>query len=128
MTAFGVSAVQFNATPGDRAGNHLTIAAAARAEAALGAKLIVLPELAVCGYDLDPDMLTALAEPAEGPTAALLSSLAAELDVTLACGFCETDAGRLYNAALLVTPDGSLSLYRKLHLFDAEKDIFTPGD
>ncbi len=128
MNGFGVSAVQFGAVAGDPDANRLAIAAAIRAEAAAGAKLIVLPELAVSGYHLDEPALRAAAEPAEGPTAALLRGLAAETDATLVCGFCEKEAGRIYNSAMLVTPAGALTLYRKLHLFDGEKEVFTPGD
>ncbi|MFE3836526.1 nitrilase-related carbon-nitrogen hydrolase [Pseudogemmobacter sonorensis] len=128
MSGFGVSAVQFGAVPGDPGANRQRIAQAIRAEAAAGAKLIVLPELAVGGYHLDAARLRAAAEPAEGPTATLLRGLAAEQGVTLVCGFCEADGDRLFNSAMLVTPSGALALYRKLHLFDGEKEIFTPGD
>ncbi|VDC24975.1 nitrilase-related carbon-nitrogen hydrolase [Pseudogemmobacter humi] len=128
MSGFGVSAVQFGAVPGDAAANRRLIAGAVRAEAEAGAKLIVLPELAVSGYHLDEALLRATAEPAAGETAELLAALAARHEATIVCGFCEDEGGRLYNSALLVTPQGQQVLYRKLHLFDGEKEVFTPGD
>ena len=38
------------------------------------------------------------------------------------------DDGLVYNSAALVSPDGVLAVYRKAHLWDAEKLVFTPGD
>ncbi len=38
------------------------------------------------------------------------------------------DGQRLFNSAVLVGPDGFLSCYRKVHLFCAEKEFFSPGD
>ncbi len=125
---FGTSAVQFGARLYRPDENRDTIAAAVRQEVAHGSRLIVLPELAVSGYGLDPAQLAACAEPLHGPTQALLSALAEEHDAVIVCGFCETAEGKLYNSAMLVAPGRDPVLYRKLHLFDGEKEVFTPGD
>ena len=43
-------------------------------------------------------------------------------------GFCELgDDARLYNSAVMVDTDGVIATYRKTHLWDREKLIFTPG-
>ena len=43
-------------------------------------------------------------------------------------GFCELGGdGRLYNSAALVDASGVRAVYRKAHLWDAEKLVFTPG-
>ena len=43
-------------------------------------------------------------------------------------GFCElAEDGRLYNSAAVVDADGVIARYRKTHLWDREKLIFTPG-
>jgi predicted amidohydrolase len=92
-----------------------------------GARLVVLPELAVPGYTLDPRIAEA-AEPADGPTVAAWHRLAASSGVVIAGGFCERDGGKIYNTAVLVGPNGLLLHYRKLHLFDREKLVFARGD
>lgn len=127
--AFTVSAVQFGARLYVPDENRSTVERRVRDEFAAGARLIVLPELAVSGYGLDPEGLRRSAEPAAGPTSALLRGLAEELGVVIVCGFCEAGGGgKIYNSALLVAPGRPQALYRKLHLFDGEKEVFTPGD
>lgn len=123
-----LSAVQFGARLYAQEENRAWITRMIRAEATAGSDLIVLPELAVPGYGLDPEGLPRSAEPFDGPTLALLRGLSDELDVVLICGFCEKECDRLYNSAVLTAPGAEPALYRKLHLFDAEKDIFAPGD
>jgi predicted amidohydrolase len=43
-------------------------------------------------------------------------------------GFCELAGDALFNTAVAVDGEGVLLHYRKLHLFAAEKECFTPGD
>lgn len=125
---FDAAAVQFGAEPHAVGRNRARAAEAIRAAAAAGARLIVLPELCASGYVLDPDGLAGLAEPADGPTVRGWADLADELGVFVVGGWCERDGDRIYNAAALVGPRGVTGLYRKLHLFDREKDVFAPGD
>jgi predicted amidohydrolase len=102
------------------------------AQAALaGARLVVLPELSDSGYVFsDAGEARSLAS----PTASCLTlrewrSLAARHDLAIAGGFCELGPdGRLYNSAAIVDASGTRAVYRKAHLWDAEKKIFTPGD
>lgn len=93
-----------------------------------GAGLVVLPELAISGYVLEKSGLEASAETIDGPSVQAWTSAAKDHGGYVAGGFAETHDGKLYNAAVLVGPDGIVLHYRKLHLFDAEKDIFFPGD
>ena len=126
---FAVSAIQFSARLYDAVTNRETVEQLIRAEVRdFGSKLIVLPELAISGYGLSPDGLAASSEPLDGPTLAMLSGLSRELGIVIVCGFCEAADDGLYNAAMMVTPDGEPVLYRKLHLFDREKDVFLPGN
>lgn len=103
---------------------------AVQAAAADGAAIVVLPELSASGYVFrDTAEARALAEPAEGPTAAGWVSLAQRNAVTIVGGICELGAdGLLYNTALVVDAAGIRASYRKAHLWDAEKLVFTPGD
>ena len=97
--------------------------------AAPEADLLVLPELANSGYHFESQGQSAqLAEPVDGPFVALLRELARARNLTLVSGLAERDGSTLYNSAVLVRPDGSTELYRKLHLFLNEKDHFAPGN
>ncbi len=93
------------------------------------ADLWVLPELAMTGYQFrDEAELERLAEPADGPTFRALAEAAKDLRGHVVAGFPERDGDRIYNSAMLVGPDGLVGLYRKVHLFDREKELFDPGD
>jgi predicted amidohydrolase len=44
-------------------------------------------------------------------------------------GFCERDSNTLFNSAAAIDSGGRIvGVYRKLHLFDRERDVLTPGD
>jgi len=110
--------------------NRRTGLAAAAAAAADGASIVVLPELSASGYVFrDESEARVLAEPADGPTTAGWTRLARERGVTVVGGICELgDDGLLYNSAVVVDSAGLRASYRKAHLWDAEKLVFTPGD
>jgi 5-aminopentanamidase len=101
---------------------------------AAGARLVVLPELSDSGYVFDEADPVAeartLAAPADGhPTLRQWAELAAAHRLVIIGGFCELGADdRLYNSAALVDPSGVRAVYRKVHLWDKEKLVFTPGD
>jgi predicted amidohydrolase len=109
------------------ANRHLTLEAAGGLFED-GAQLVVLPELIVPGYRLEPQFLAVGAEALDGPTVAAWRELAAAAGGYLAGGFCERDDGALYNTAVLIGADGVLLHYRKLHRFGVEKQMFVPGD
>ncbi len=114
---------------GELAANRVACRDAVRRAAALRAGVVVLPELASSGYVFD-DLAEArtLAEPLSGPTTAEWVELADRLGITLVGGLCELgDDGLLYNTAVVVAGGRVLAAYRKAHLWDAEKLIFTPG-
>lgn len=91
---------------------------AVREEADRGAELVLLPEMWLPGF-FGFSAYEQLAEPLDGPTATMLSLLAAECRVHLCAGsIVERDADGFYNTALMFGPDGSLlTSYRKIHLF-----------
>lgn len=93
--------------------------------------LVVAPELFISGYDLAmiDERGDELSEPLEGPTVAVAREAAAAKDCTIVVGFLERgDEGNLYNTAVVVTPSGEVSPYRKSHLFPPEKSRFVPGN
>ncbi len=92
--------------------------------------LFVLPELANSGYNFDSREAAFAASETIDDSRFIdaLSALAKEKNALFVSGFCERDGNKLYNSAVLVSPQGVIGLYRKLHLFLNEKKIFTPGD
>ncbi|WP_051386687.1 nitrilase-related carbon-nitrogen hydrolase [Bradyrhizobium sp. ARR65] len=87
------------------------------------AELVVFPELAITGL-ADP---AKSAQPVPGPATEQLKELAAQLDVYLVCGLAELADGVVYNSACLIAPDGTLAVYRKIHLTSAERRWASPG-
>ena len=125
-----MAACQVSLRVGEVARNRATALEAIFAAAAAGASVIVLPELAPSGYVFESQAeARAAAEPAGGPTVTEWAAAAAGLGVVIVGGFAELgDDGRLYNSAALVDASGTRAVYRKAHLWDAEKLVFTPGD
>lgn len=91
--------------------------------------VLVLPELFASGYLLrDRREAQRLAEDGSGPTRSFLGALAAERGAWIAAGFPERDGASVYNSAVLAGPAGESFVYRKVHLFDREAELFDPGD
>ncbi|MCA3575058.1 MAG: hydratase [Aestuariivirga sp.] len=123
-----VAIVQFRAEAFDAGGNRRRTLDLVEEAAAAGARLVVLPELAISGYQLERAGLLRSAEEINGPTLEAWSGAARRHGVWIAGGFCERQGDRLFNSAMLVGPDGLAGHYQKLHLFDSEKLIFAPGE
>lgn len=120
---------QFEPRFGDKAGNL------AKVEQALGdarADLMTLPELFSTGYGFAaPDEVLEMAEDlTSGPTVTRLQALATRTGTTIAAGIAERDGDRTFNSGVIIAPGQStpVLIYRKLHLFGREKELFSPGD
>jgi predicted amidohydrolase len=124
-----VGVVQFKATKGDLTGSLDRLVALAT-QAAVGADLVVLPEMAATGYCFPSrEAVEAIAEPADGPTARALSAVARQAGCWLVVGFPEAAGDLLYNSALVLDPTGETAfVYRKTLLYDADVPWATPGD
>jgi predicted amidohydrolase len=112
---------------GDLPHNVALIEAAIRDAAENDVELLVLPELATSGYylrDVEEARSVGLdrSDPLFERWAALLRP-----GMVLVVGFCETAGDGMYNSAAVLGAEGVLSVYRKTHLWDAERDIFTAG-
>ena len=115
------AAAQMTSGP-DKAHNVETATGLVRRAAALGAKLVGLPENFAW---MGPDKARAdAAESLDGPTLARMATLARELKITLLAGSIPergAPGGRFYNTSALFGPGGDrLAVYRKIHLFDVE--------
>ena len=125
-----VACLQMAPQVGDPDFNRQLSAARIREAAENGAHIVVLPELAQSGYVFtDLQEALSVAEQMDGVTLALWARLCKELGIVLVAGFCERlNRHQVANSAVLIQPDGQLTVYRKAHLWDTEKMIFTPGD
>ncbi len=126
MTRIGLA--QLLSQPGAAETNRQAGVAAAVELFEQGADIVVLPEMTVPWYSADLDTLEPLAEALDGPTVTEWQALAGLHGGLVVGGFCERSKSGIYNTAVIVSSDGVVSHYRKLHLFDVEKHCFTPGD
>ena len=126
-----IAVAQLGVSVGEADANRKAAAAAIAEAAVADARLVVLPELSDSGYVFaDADEARSLAAPAaNNVTLREWRALADAYNLTIAGGFCELGAdGKLYNSAAIVDATGTRTVYRKAHLWDTEKKIFTPGD
>lgn len=125
-----VASVQTNPVMNDVAHNVGAMVDAMAELAGAGVQLAVFPELATTGYMFtDADECRAVAEEIpDGPTTARLLAACAEYNMHIVFGMAERDGDRLYNSSALLGPDGYIGTYRKLHLWNRENLVFTPGD
>jgi N-carbamoylputrescine amidase len=130
-----VAAVQM-AMVDDRAANVATAERLVRDAVAMGARIVLIPELFEGPYfckDQLPEHLQR-ARPLDGhPTVEHFRRVAAELDVVLPLSLYERAGNALFNTVVVVDADGSvLGTYRKSHIPDGpgytEKYYFSPGD
>jgi predicted amidohydrolase len=112
------------------AAREANLAAMLSAAAPLEADLFLYPELATSGYAFENRQeLLRLAESREGGQGLLLlQDLADRKQAAVIAGLPLAEGARLFNAAVLLRPGERAVFYRKLHLFDREKEIFDPGD
>ena len=101
-----------------------------RETAAAGARLTVFPEAALTGYCFDSlEEALPAAESIPGPSTQKIHALCKELGVFAIYGLLELEGSRVFNAAVLVGPEGIVGSYRKIHLPYLGVDRFTtPGD
>jgi predicted amidohydrolase len=97
---------------------------------ALGAKIVVLPELCNSGYVFESrEEAFRLAESVpNGPTTKAWMAAASQFDMIIVAGIAEQEDGRLYNSAVAIGPEGHIGTYRKNHLWAAENLFFEPGN
>ncbi len=101
-----------------------------RAVGDLEADLWVMPELALTGYEFQSrEELAELAEEIPGgETCRWLLEFCEKHNTHAVLGLAERDGEKLYNSCVLAAPFEIVGHYRKLHLFDEEKNRFDPGN
>ena len=122
-----IGLVQTSPVFGDRAANRKEIE-----ELTAGGKadLWVMPELALTGYEfVDREEARKLAEEIPGgDTCQWLKEFCAERSCFAVMGLAESRNMHVFNSAVMMGPKGYVGHYRKIHLFDREKELFDPGD
>jgi hypothetical protein len=91
-----------------------------------GAQLIALPEVFNTGYRYTAENFQR-AEPIDGLTVTWLKNLSARLNLHLAGSILLRDHGEIYNALLLVAPDGQMWRYDKNYPWGWERAYFREG-
>jgi len=143
-----VALIQYN---GDRyfGDKHLNIAQLSemtRQAASQGAKIVVLPEGAITGYETESqvwankekdkadssrhyrDVREVAERVPDGPTTQHFLKLARELDIVLFVNLIEERDGRYFNTLAILEPDGRVQTYHKRRLWHTDQFYATPGD
>jgi predicted amidohydrolase len=112
-----VAAVQMDIKILEKEKNLEKILDSLESAAQAGAGIVVFPECALTGYCFTGlEEAAPAAEPVPGPASEALAAAAKKLDCTAVVGMLERDGDRIYNAAVVVTPQGIAGTFRKLHL------------
>jgi predicted amidohydrolase len=124
-----IAVAQIDIAFADRERNLVRMIQVLEETAASGAKLTVFPEAALTGYCFDSlDEARPHSEPIPGPSTRRMSDVCRKLGCHAVYGLLEADGDRLFNACVLVGPDGVVATYRKVHLPFLGVDRFTtPG-
>jgi predicted amidohydrolase len=91
-----------------------------------GAQLIALPEVFNTGYRYNDENFQR-AEPLDGLTVTWLKNLSVRLNIHLAGSILLRDNGEIYNALLLIAPDGQVWRYDKNYPWGWERAYFRAG-
>jgi predicted amidohydrolase len=130
---FKIALAQIAPAATDKTGNLKLIAKTAVLAGKKGADLVIFPELSLTGYVVK-DQIYTLAETIPGPSTRALEKVAKQTRTHIIFGMPEVSEktqATLYNAAVLIGPDGLVGKYRKMYLpthsvFE-EKRYFRPG-
>ena len=114
-----IALAQLDAAPGDVEHNLQNLARQVEAARQRGADLVVFPEMADLGYDMQ--LIVDRAQPWDTGPARRLSELAAAHGIAIVAGIAERDGPDIYNTLAIVDRGGQLrGRYRKIHLITAE--------
>ncbi len=120
-----IAIAQIEVVPGNPESNMIKMEQYVIAAKKRGAELVVFPEDAICG-----PLAGQSAFVAQAPSyLARMQALALAHGVDLVPGsWTVSDGIALYNQAHYITADGVVAgIYRKIHLWETEKAIITPG-
>ena len=112
---------------GDAAGNLGRAVRMIREAAQRGCHIVVLPECLDLGWTFPG--ARELAKPIPGEFSDVICQAAREAGLYVAAGLTERAGDRLYNAAVLVSPEGRILLkHRKINELSIAQDLYATGD
>lgn len=121
-----IAGVQMDVSLGEKQRNLDRMAEFLRETRDAGASLTVFPECAATGYCFESlDEARPHGEPIPGPATKFMQQVCANLGCWVIFGMLESSGDRLFNAAVLVGPEGVAGSYRKVHLPFLGVDMFT---
>lgn len=131
-----IAVITFHALWGKKAQNLNRIIGLIESSAKRGADFVLLPEMALTGYDDQPQkpfnekMQVQLAETIPGPATDQIATVTKKYGVYAFVGMPERDASsqQVYNSMAVFGPEGLIGTYRKMHLPGLEPNWATRGD
>jgi predicted amidohydrolase len=127
--SFRFAGLTLTPEPWNKEANFIKLEKFARQAAAQGAQVVVAPEGFLEGYvgnehrspGLTREKYLAVGEKIDGPLLSRVARLARELKIYLSIGYAERRDDRMFNSAVIFSPDGSVTgHYSKSHTADDE--------
>ncbi len=123
-----IAAVQMEAVPGEMSSNLHAVVAWVRRASESAARLVVFPETATTGYDLDV-FASGLPSGDDLSWLDLLQSAVDETGVVVVLNTALRTGGTARLSQVLLTPSTrAMEVYAKQHLYPLERDLFEPGE
>lgn len=126
MSKLRLAMLQLDLVENNRELNQQKLRTYALQIAAAKPDLIIIPELALEGYDFS--YAQSFSQEDFASIRMFYADLARELKSHLVAGIVEKEGDQYYDSALCLNKRGEeISLYRKFHLWGKEAEFFTPG-
>lgn len=117
--SFTVAGLRVTPERGNKEANFAKLATYAREASARGAKLVITPEGFLEGYvandkqnpGITEERYRSVGEGIDGPLINRVRGLARELKIYLLLGFAELRGGKMFNSAVIFSPEGNVTLH-----------------
>jgi predicted amidohydrolase len=98
--------------------NLQCMATQAKLAAAQSASLLIFPEMFLTGYNIGPQSISEMSEPADGKSALAIARIAMDTGIAVLYGYPEFDSGKIFNSAQVIDRQGnSLANYQDAPLW-----------
>ena len=123
-----IAVIQHDIVWEERQANFTALAPLIAEAAGNGVRLVLLSEMFSTGFVVDNEHI---GEPLGGPSSQFLLSMARQHEVWIggSCPEISPDDARPFNTFVIVSPDGQIHRYEKIHRFSfgGEDEYFRPG-